>query len=64
LEGEGVAALRAASSFFHVDLGKPQDVTSTAESKRALAALSDPKRERSYQNSLYWWGMGRLQGVQ
>lgn len=60
-EGEGVAALRAASSFFHVDLGKPQDVTSPAESTRVLAALSEPKREQSYQNLLYWWGMGRLQ---
>lgn len=46
-EGEGVAALRAASSFFHVNLGKPQDVTSPAESKWVLAALSEPKCERS-----------------
>lgn len=54
LEGEGTAALRAAISFFQVDLGSPWDVKSPEESKWALAGVLEPERELRYQNSLYW----------
>lgn len=54
LEGEGIAALRAAISFFQVDLGNPWDVKSPEESRWALAEVLEPERELCYQNSLYW----------
>lgn len=45
LEGEGIAALRAAISFFQLDLGNPWDMKSPEGSKWALAGVLEPERE-------------------